>query len=295
MDAGLFPDDAQLRRINREAVILGAAGYSILLQVCHPGVGQGVRDHSDFAQRPLDRLRGTLTFVYGMVFGTEEEAERIARIVRAMHKRITGPGYHALDPELQVWVAATLYQGGVRMYEMTVGALSPREKDEVYEQAAVFATALGCPAERWPADRASFEAYWADMVASIEVTDTARGIADALFDPPNPAVRAAARLQRFLAAGLLPPRIREQLGLEWRPSQQRRFDRLIALTRAVYPRLPLAVRSLPKNAYMWDMRRRAARNRLYGRPGRSGGDPSLRAPRGGARRRGPGRPGVRDS
>ncbi|MDA8368925.1 MAG: oxygenase MpaB family protein [Nocardiopsaceae bacterium] len=265
-DSGLFPDGAPIRRMAREAVVLGAAGYAILLQVSHPGVGQGVYDHSDFAGRPIDRLHGTLTFVYGMVFGTREEADRIARIVRAMHKKVTGPGYDALDPDLQVWVAATLYQGSVRMYEMAVGPLPPEEKDELYGQAAIFATALGCPADRWPADRAAFDAYWADMVDSIEATDTARSIADALFNPPNPAIRTAARLQRFLAAGLLPPRLREQLDLEWGATQQRGFDRLITIVRAVYPRLPLAVRSLPKNAYMWNIRRRAARGLLHNRP-----------------------------
>lgn len=271
MDRGLFEDDSQIRRINREAVILGAAGYSILLQVAHPGVGQGVDDHSDFAERPLDRLRGTLTFVYGMVFGTREEAERIARIVRAMHTRINGPDYDALDPDLQVWVAATLYEGAVRMYELTVRPLLPEEKDEAYAQASIFATSLGCPESHWPADRADFDAYWDGMVASMKVGDTARKIAHALFNPPNPAIRAAARIQRFLTAGLLPSRLREELGLEWSPAQQRRFDRLISVIRVVYPRLPMVIRSLPKNAYMWDMRRRAARNRLYRSPRKSRG------------------------
>ncbi|MBB4935588.1 uncharacterized protein (DUF2236 family) [Lipingzhangella halophila] len=266
MDNGLFPDDAQIRRLNREAVLLGGAGYAILLQVAHPAVGQGVHEHSDFSARPINRLRGTLTFVYGLVFGTAEEAERVARIVRAMHKRISGPGYHGLDPDLQVWVAATLYASGVRMYEMTFGELAPKVKDEVYAQSAVFATALGCPEDHWPATRADFEAYWARMIDSIEVGDTARKITQGLFAPANPLVRPLARMQRFLSAGLLPPRIRDELGLEWGPRQQRRFDTLFAVVRAVYPRLPMAVRTLPKNAYMWDMRRQAARGRLYRRP-----------------------------
>ncbi|MFC4565752.1 oxygenase MpaB family protein [Nocardiopsis mangrovi] len=260
MANGLFTDDTQIRRVTREAVILAGAGYAILLQVTNPGVGQGVADHSDFAERPLDRLRGTLTFIYGMVFGTTDEAERIARGVRSAHKGVTGPGYDARDPSLQVWVAATLCEGGIRTYELVFGPMSPREKDDFCAQCAVYATSLGCPADRWPADRAAFERYWADEVASIEVTDTARSIARALFDPPQRLIRPAARLQGFLAAGLLPPRIRDELGLPWDPARQRRYDRLVAAVRAVYPRLPMAVRSLPKNAFMWDIRRRAARS-----------------------------------
>ncbi|WP_046469199.1 oxygenase MpaB family protein [Allosalinactinospora lopnorensis] len=266
MESGLFAEDSQIRRLNREGVLLGGAGYAILLQVAHPAVGRGVYEHSDFTARPINRLRGTLTFVYGLVFGTEEEAERVSRIVRAMHKTVVGPGYNALDPDLQIWVAATLYSSGIRMYEMTFGELDAAAKDEVYRQSAVFATALGCPEDRWPTTRADFELYWARMVDSIEVGDTAREIAAGLFAPANPLVRPLARMQRFLSAGLLPPRIRDQLGLDWGPGRQRMFDRLFAVVRAVYPRLPMAVRSLPKNAYMWDMRRQAARGRLYRRP-----------------------------
>ncbi|RNL83313.1 oxygenase MpaB family protein [Halostreptopolyspora alba] len=284
MDGGQFRDDSQIRRINREAVLLGGAGYAILLQVAHPAVGRGVYEHSDFTARPINRLRGTLTFIYGLVFGTVEEAEHVARIVRAMHKRVSGPGYNALDPDLQVWVAATLYSGAVRMYELALGELAPEAKDEAYAQSAVFATALGCPEDRWPATRAEFETYWAGMIDSIEVDDTARAIAEGLFAPTNPFVRPLARIQRFLSAGLLPPRIRDGLGLEWGPRQQRRFDRLFAVIRAVYRWLPMTVRTLPKNAYLWDMRRQAARGRLYRRPKTARGNGSVPVSRGRKRR-----------
>ncbi|GAB3212449.1 oxygenase MpaB family protein [Marinactinospora thermotolerans] len=266
MGAGLFPDDSPLLQINREAAVLGAAGYAILLQVAHPSVGRGVHEHSDFAERPLDRLRGTLTFVYGTVFGTADEAERVSRIVRARHVRVNGDGYRALDPDLQVWVAATLYEGSLRMYELLVGPLSAAEKEVACAQASIFATALGCPAEHWPKDLDAFTEYWRHTVDTVEVTDAARHITRSLFNPPNPLLRAAARAQRFLAAGLLPPRIRDALGLEWGATQQRRFDRLVYVTRVVYPRLPRALRHLPKDLCLWDMRRQIARNRLYVRP-----------------------------
>ncbi|WP_052809387.1 oxygenase MpaB family protein [Streptomonospora alba] len=245
--------------VYREAAALGAAAYAILLQIAHPRVGRGVRDHSDFAQRPVDRLRGTLVFVYGLVFGTREEAERVAGVVRKAHTHVAGPGYSAQDPDLQVWVAATLYACNMHVHELVFGPMAPEDKDAVYETASVFATSLGCPRERWPATRAEFERYWAGMVASIEVDDTARAITADLFHPANPVVRALVRVQRFLASGLLPAHVRDGFGLQWGPVQQRRFDRLVAVVRAVYPRLPLAVRTLPRDFYLRDMRRRFAR------------------------------------
>ncbi|WP_461001982.1 oxygenase MpaB family protein [Streptomonospora sediminis] len=253
------PTAAPMHRVYSEAVLLGAAAYAVLLQIARPGVGQGVRDHSDFSRRPVDRLRGTLVFVYGVVFGTADEAERISRIVRAVHKRVVGPGYSAQDPDLQVWVAATLYACDMHIYELVFGPMDPGEKEQVYQYAAVFATALGCPRDRWPATRAEFDRYWQDRIAAIEVDDTARAIAHDLFHPANPVVRMLVKVQRFLAAGLLPEHVREGFGLEWGPVSQRRFDRLVAVVRAVYPRLPMAVRSLPRDFYLYDMRKQAAR------------------------------------
>jgi uncharacterized protein (DUF2236 family) len=53
-----------MQAIAAEAVLIAAGGRSILLQLADPAIGHGVADHSDFASRPVDRLRGTLTYVY---------------------------------------------------------------------------------------------------------------------------------------------------------------------------------------------------------------------------------------
>src|SRR5690606_25883594 len=283
MDTLPPPEDSALRRVSREAAVLGGAGYAILLQVAHPAVGQGVHDHSDFASRPLDRLRGTLTFVYGVVFGTPAEAERISAIVRALHTRVTGPGYRALDPQLLLWVAATLYRAAETVYDLAVGDLTDAEKDEAYAHSAVLATALGCPPEYWPPSRADFDRYWARTLASLRVTPAARTVVRELLHPASPLLCPAARVQGFLAAGLLPPGLREELGLAWDARRQRRFDRTCALVRAVYPRLPLRLRTSVRDALLWDIRRRIARNRLYRRP--RGWRPVLRGAAAEARQR----------
>lgn len=283
MDTLPPPEDSALRRVSREAAVLGGAGYAILLQVAHPAVGQGVHDHSDFASRPLDRLRGTLTFVYGVVFGTPAEAARISAIVRALHTRVTGPGYRALDPQLLLWVAATLYRAAETVYDLAVGDLTDAEKDEAYAHSAVLATALGCPPEYWPPSRADFDRYWARTLASLRVTPAARTVVRELLHPASPLLRPAARVQGFVAAGLLPPGLREELGLAWDARRQRHFDRMCALVRAVYPRLPLRLRTSVRDALLWDIRRRIARNRLYRRP--RGWRPVLRGAAAEARQR----------
>src|SRR6266508_5561707 len=114
-----------MRKVAREGALLAGGARAILLQIAHPAVGQGVAEHSDFAARPLERLRATLTYVYCVIFGSPEEIEAVAAMVTAAHRNVTGTGYRASDPELQLWVAATLYDTAILVYEELFGPLDP--------------------------------------------------------------------------------------------------------------------------------------------------------------------------
>ncbi|CAL9493621.1 hypothetical protein SUDANB121_03307 [Nocardiopsis dassonvillei] len=139
-------DGSPLRRITAEACLLGGAGYAVLLQIAHPSVAHGVYHHSDFDDRPFKRLFGTLAYVYGTVYGTDEERERLHAVVKAMHRKVNGPGYRALDDELLLWVAATLCHNAARLHTLVFGGF--RDEDEYalfLREASVFGTALGLP------------------------------------------------------------------------------------------------------------------------------------------------------
>jgi uncharacterized protein (DUF2236 family) len=263
MDEGLFDDSAVIRRVAREGLLLAGGGRATLLQIAHPGVAQGVYDHSDFAERPLDRLRTTMSYVFGVLFGTVEEGRAISRAVVAMHRKVTGPGYFADDPDLQVWVNATLYDTAVLIYQRVFGPLSDAELDECFRQYSVLATSIGCPEDAWPADRATFTAYWNRTVTTLRVSDEGREIAAALMRPRNiPLVmRPAKPLNRLVTAGLLPEPIRAQFGYTWSPRRQRLFDGFFGVTRLVYPRLPGRLRYVVKDHYLNDLRRRLSRRR----------------------------------
>lgn len=263
MDEGLFDDSAVIRRVAGEGLLLAGGGRATLLQIAHPGVAQGVHDHSSFAERPLDRLRTTLSYVYGVLYGTRSEAETISRAVAAMHARVTGPGYTANDPDLMVWVNATLFDTAMLLYQRVFGPLPPSEAEVCYQQYSVLATAIGCPASAWPADRSSFGAYWNHMIATVEVGDAARRIARALLWPEAfPLVlRPTVPLNRFVTIGLLPEPIRAGFGYRWSPRRQRLLERCLGGASAVYPRLPGRIRYAPKDLYLRDYRRRLARRR----------------------------------
>jgi uncharacterized protein (DUF2236 family) len=136
--------------------------------------------------------------------------------------------------------------------------MDERDADKCYRQYAVFATSLGSPEDAWPADREAFARYWKQMVDTVTVGDDARQICQALMHPVKPplALRIATPLNRFVAIGLLPERLREQFGYGWSPRQARRLDRLIRTTAFVYPHLPVAVRQLQVTYYLRDLRKR---------------------------------------
>src|SRR5437763_9032721 len=89
------------------------AGQVLVLQVAHPVVAAGVRDHSGYRDDPWTRLMRTTAslsvYIYGGPVAARYEADRL----RTLHRRFhgvdeAGRRYHALDPHAYAWVHATL-------------------------------------------------------------------------------------------------------------------------------------------------------------------------------------------
>ncbi|WP_177287709.1 oxygenase MpaB family protein [Actinomadura madurae] len=64
---------------------------------------------------------------------------------------------------------------------------------------------------------------------------------------------------RLLTAGLMPAPIREQYGWKWDAGRERRFRLLVGALALVYPRLPLRIRTLPREYSMVTTRRMLAK------------------------------------
>lgn len=247
---------AAIRRmtdIAGEAVLIAGGGRAILLQLAHPAIGHAIADHSDFSRDPMRRLRHTLSYIYAQVYGTDPQRRAAADEVNQTHARVVGVSavtpYSADDADLQLWVAATLYDSALIMHEHVYGTLPPDVAESIYRDYAVLGTALRMPAELWPADRASFRRYFSSTLASLSVTDAARAQARQLLFPARAPLwlRAAAPVGRLVTAGLLPASVRSDFGMSWSPDLQRRFERVMSLARVVYPRLPARVRHLPRD------------------------------------------------
>jgi uncharacterized protein (DUF2236 family) len=240
-------DRDTLRALAAEPLVGLAAGRALLMQLAHPAVAAGVAEHSDFADRPLARLFGTLDFLLITTFGTPEQVGRIAAKVRGIHGAVRGEGYSGNDPGLQLWVNATLIDSALYVHETLMRPRDDGLPEEYYRQARIVAEVLGCPLDAQPADLAAFRAYTAATLASLEVTDTAREVAAAVLWPRRlRALFPALAVFRLVTAAMLPEPLREQYGLPWTPGRRRAAALLLGTASAVHRVTPGVLRRPPQ-------------------------------------------------
>ena len=123
-DPGWFGPDSEAWRLDREAMLLlGAGPRALLLQLAHPKVAAGVADHSDFQADPWRRLDGTLRSILRIIYGSTATARAEIRRLNALHRTIRGAGYDARDPDLSLWVHATLVDSTIVANEAWIGPL----------------------------------------------------------------------------------------------------------------------------------------------------------------------------
>ena len=246
---GIYSDDSITRRVSRENVLLLGGGRALLMQLAHPSVAAGVDEHSDFRVRPIRRFRRTIRMTMAIIFGDRSTALAAARAVNRAHAGVKGEGYRAMDPDLLLWVHATLVDTSLVTYETFVAPLSEVERETFYQESKVGGELLGIPRERFPRRLADFDDYMRDIVASGEVRVGRRALelARQVLRPPVTMLPGLAMIPfEVLTAGLLPTPLREQYGLAWGPGRRRMFH---LATRTV----PRAVALTPPPLRVWPL------------------------------------------
>jgi uncharacterized protein (DUF2236 family) len=249
-DPGLFSPGSIARRVNAESALLLGGGRALLLQLAHPLVAAGVADHSDFRSDPFGRLVNTLNLTLTVAFGDHSQRRAAAARVAQTHRRVVGERngspYRALDPELLLWVHATLVDSAIVTYERFVGPLGPIARERYHDEMKRQGAAFGVTDDRFHPTYDAFRRSVDETVASLVVTDEARELGRAVLHPPAPpTLRPFAPAMRLITTGLLPEPVREGYGLAWGP----RDDRLLAIVagtiRPTLPFLPDALRRWP--------------------------------------------------
>ena len=268
-DPGLYGPDSEAWRLNREAMLLlGAGPRALLLQIAHPQVAAGVNDHSDFREDPWRRLAGTLRSYLTIVYGSTGAARAEIRRLNTLHRGITGPGYAARDPELSLWVHATLVDSTMAVADAWLEPLSAERRAAYYAETLPIGRAFGVPDTLLPPDVEAFDRYVAEMLAPggpVRVSPVARELAAVVLRPPlaplaplislpTAAVRAALESvpagayawTLWPSVGLLPESVREDYALPWGPRERLVSAWLVAGFRAWRPLLPASFRQMPK-------------------------------------------------
>jgi uncharacterized protein (DUF2236 family) len=258
------------RRVNAERLMILGWARAILLQLSHPLIAAGVSEHSSFRSGPFAaamRLHHTVRAMLALTFGSDAAREETLERIRAIHRRVhghlavavgrydAGTPYTAEDPDLLLWVHATLLDSIPLVYEKVIGPLTMTERDAYCAAAAGVAEALGARAADVPRTWAALATYRDAMYASgnLSVSPQARELASAVLMPPLAIlIGPIARINRLVTIGLLPSHFREQYGFAWSDKHERRLNTAIHMLR-------IARRGVPRYLAQWpDARRTSA-------------------------------------
>jgi uncharacterized protein (DUF2236 family) len=258
----------------------GTAG---LLQTMHPAIGQGLIDHSDFFDDPVDRVFRSLPGILGTVYDGPD-AQVTGLRVRDFHHSIkgtlpNGERYHALTPETFWWAHATFQRmvDRIAMHWDTHG-LKAAESEQLYVEGREWYRRYGMSASVVPPDRAAFEReverycrdvlqpnpasdYLIEFIGRRAVPDMSaspdypthpklRPLTDALL-ASLPVRMALAPPMRLVIFGGLPPVVRKRFRIPWSGGDERRYRVLRAAVRSGWTAVPASFRWYPAARKGW--------------------------------------------
>ncbi len=249
---GYFGPDTITWKLYREPLFVLGGVRALILQVAHPAVADGVARFSNFQADPFGRGYRTFEAMATIYFGNKQQAEATAQRLWRIHSGIRGscpsdPGsrsYSANDPDLLLWVLATLTDTTIRVYEwLPVSDLPPDWRERFYEESKVAALLLGIPKESYPADLQEFNKYFDQMLDGhfLGSTETCKKVTSAILRHP----RSPKKLAGLLAAGWLPAPLCVRLEIGAGADAADRLLRLLRKVRWAYRLLPRSLRYNP--------------------------------------------------
>jgi len=230
---GYYDDDSMIRRVHRERVVALSGSRALLMQAAHPVAFTGFFVSTSSLRDPYARLERTARVIDTVVFGSKQAADRATRRVRATHSRVrgvldrdagrfpAGTPWAADDPELLLWIVATLADSGMLVFERYVRRMTRDERERYWQDFRLLGSLFGLAPSDMPATHRELRAYMHEMLTGdvLHVTEQARelGITIVLHPPVPLVLQPLLQLANFVTVGLLPRRLRREYGLAWDP------------------------------------------------------------------------------
>lgn len=264
--ASPVPADSILHRYYGDwrGLLVGAG--TGLLQLMHPAIGAGVIQHSKFFDEPFERVFRSLPPIIEAKLGGPRAPAAAAR-VREFHRDIKGRDehghrYHALQPDVWFWAHATFVMADMTWVDLYDHPLTRAEREQFWEAGKTWYRLYGVSDRAMPDTLDEFDAYWDHTCRDVlELTEAAEWAVGAFDDPgrarpsaiPAPLWRVVGGRvmseQRLATAAMLPPSVRDKLGLAFGERERRRFAGRVELFRrtrpVVNPMVGAALRRLP--------------------------------------------------
>jgi uncharacterized protein (DUF2236 family) len=228
-----FTDASIVRRVHRERIIALAGPRALLLMAAHPVAFAGFFAHTESLADPYARIRRTWDALSIVIYGSRAAADRVTARVREAHRSVrgtldepagrfaAGTPYAADDPELLLWILASLFDSCLLVHDRYIGSLSESQREELWRDYRLIGRLFGLRARDMPPRLRDLRRYMSAMLSGgdLYVTDRARQLARAIvLSPPVPlAARPLLEVTNFVTIGLLPARLRRQYRLRWDP------------------------------------------------------------------------------
>jgi uncharacterized protein (DUF2236 family) len=164
-----------------------------------------------------------------------------------------------------------MYDSARVLYELLVGALSPAERERLWDEYVRFGELFGMPRGYAPQTAAELDAWWQEQFASdrIFLTDYARAVGHSIATKlPLPLwARAPMRAGTHVLIGSLPAQTQQEYGFAWKRRDEIAFRALTAAHRSACPFVPKPIRSGSCLPFYATVARQERHNAQAGRAG----------------------------
>ncbi|MFF0815902.1 oxygenase MpaB family protein [Rhodococcus sp. NPDC003318] len=210
LDDGLGPDTLLWKFLGDRRFLL-TLPRAVSLQMLHPVIARGIREHSRTPRHVWMHARHTVPQLVAMAYADRD----LSTVIRYGHENVKGRDdhgnrYHALNPEVFFFQHATYVDTLMTMVDTFIRPLSAAEREQLYQECSIWYHRYGISARAMPASWSEFEEYFAGACAELRVGPDAEYYREQVLRPDAWVVR---RVPTPVVRQLLHPRARELYGV----------------------------------------------------------------------------------